>query len=283
MAASTPVPSIARELPLSESEFVRLRALVHRLTGIALADSKRELMYTRMVRRVRARGLKSFSDYCQLLETGAPAVVEELANAITTNLTAFFRENHHFLQLAEEALPQICRSRDKSRRLRFWSAGCSTGEEPYSLAMTLQESLPDFSRWNVRILATDIASDVLQVATAGRYAHERLRDLPNWRRDRWFTPINKQATEWSAAQVLRDSIVFKQLNLLQPWRMRGPFDVIFCRNVIIYFDKATQRELFERMAALQEPGAWLFIGHSENLSSLSQRYQLVGRSAYRRI
>jgi chemotaxis protein methyltransferase CheR len=268
---------------LSAAEFTRLRALVHRLTGIALADTKRELLYTRIVRRVRARGLHSFSEYCQLLESGSVGEVQELANAITTNLTAFFRENHHFLQLAEEALPLVMQAREHTRRLRFWCAGCSTGEEPYSLAITLRECLPDIATWNVRILATDIASNVLQTGIDGRYLAERLRDMPSWRRDRWFAPTNPEATEFAVAAALRDLIVFKQLNLLDAWRMRGPFDVIFCRNVIIYFDKATQRRLFERMAQLQQPGGWLFIGHSENLSNLSDCYELVGRSAYRRV
>ena len=281
-ASSLAVKS-TRELDLSSAEFVRLRALVHRLTGIALADSKRELAHARIGRRVRACGLKSFDEYCRLLERGSAVEAQELTNAITTNLTAFFRENHHFLQLAEEALPGIMSQRSRTRRVRFWSAGCATGEEPYSLAITLRECFPDLARWNVRILATDIDSNVLERAIEGRYAAERLREMQTSRRDRWFTPTTAQRVEFSVLEKVRELIVFKQLNLLDPWRMRGPFDAIFCRNVIIYFDKNTQRKLFERMSALQEPGGWLFIGHSENISNLSQRYQLVGRSAYRRI
>ncbi len=271
-----------REFVLSEAEFTRLRTLVHQTTGIALADGKQELVYGRLSRRLRALGLQSFGEYCDMVEAGHPEEMEALTNAITTNLTAFFREDHHFRQLTEQVLPEIQVQQAATRRLRVWSAGCSTGEEPYSIAMTLRESFAPLAQWDARILATDIDSNVLARAARGEYSAEAAGKMPPARRTRWFTPTPGGGT-FTAADELKSLIAFKQLNLLNDWPMRGPFDVIFCRNVVIYFDKDTQRKLFDRMAALQRPGAWLFIGHSENLFNVSQAYKLVGRTAYRRL
>ncbi len=275
-------PMDPREFVLSDAEFERLRALVHRSTGIALSDAKRELVYGRLSRRLRALKLATFREYCDMVESGHPEELEALTNAITTNLTAFFREDHHFRQLAGEVLPQVLAERGAARRLRIWSAGCSTGEEPYSIAMTLRGAFAQIGEWDARILATDIDSNVLAKAARGEYSAEAAAKMPKDRLERWFKPGAGGST-FVAAQELKNLIAFKQLNLLHDWPMKGPFDAIFCRNVVIYFDKDTQRRLFDRMADLQAPGAWLFIGHSENLFNVSSRYKLVGRTAYRRI
>ncbi len=275
--------SAEREFELTDSEFNRLRELVHEHTGIALSDSKRELVYGRLVRRLRKLGLATFADYCKLVERGHPEELQELANAITTNLTSFFRENHHFEQLANEVLPQLERKRFATRRLRLWSAGCSTGEEPYSLAMILREALAHLRNWDVKLLATDIDSNVLATADAGVYRADRFQGVPAERVKRWFAPAAGQPGHFAASAELKTLITFKQLNLLDPWPMKGPFDIIFCRNVVIYFNKTTQRELFDRMAELQEPGALLFIGHSENLYNVTHRYKLISRTIYRRV
>jgi chemotaxis protein methyltransferase CheR len=272
----------AQEFLLTDSEFDRLRTIVRELTGIALGDSKRELVYGRLARRLRKLNLSSFSEYCALVEAGHGEELQELTNAITTNLTSFFREKYHFEQLAAEALPYVAEHRAATRRVRMWSAGCSTGEEAYSIAMVVREAQPHFAGWDVRLLATDIDSKVVATAAAGIYAAERLRDMDAQRVARWFRPCAEGAHQYAVADDLRSLITFRQLNLLDTWPVKGPFDVIFCRNVTIYFDKDTQRQLFERIAALQEPGAWLFIGHSENLFNVSQHYKSVGRTVYRR-
>lgn len=274
---------VAPEFELTDSEFERLRELVHVRTGIALSETKRALLYGRLARRLRKLELTSFAEYCALVESGESAELEELTNAITTNLTSFFREGYHFEQLAAEVLPQIAANRAGSRRLRVWSAGCSTGEEPYSLSVVLNEALPRMRDWDIKLLATDIDSKVVATAAEGIYAAERFKGVSQERVQRWFEPVPGRPGFSGASTPLKSLITFKQLNLLDPWQMKGPFDIIFCRNVVIYFDKTTQRELFDRMADLQEPGGWLFIGHSENLQNVTTRYQLVGRTVYRQV
>ena len=275
--------SVDQEFEFTDAEFKRLREIVYARTGIALSEAKRELVYGRLARRLRKLKLDSFAQYCQLVEAGESAELEELTNAITTNLTSFFREGYHFEHLAAEALPQIESKRAATRRLRLWSAGCSTGEEPYSLAVVLCEAMARLGNWDVKLLATDIDSKVVATAAEGVYAAERFKGVPAERIKKWFPPAAGRPGFSAASAELKSLITFKQLNLLDPWPMRGPFDVIFCRNVVIYFDKATQRRLFDRMADLQEPGGWLFIGHSENLLNVTRRYKLVGRTVYRRM
>jgi chemotaxis protein methyltransferase CheR len=271
------------EFELTDSEFKRLRELVHERTGIALSEAKRELLYGRLARRLRKLKLTSFAEYCRLVECDESAELQELTNAITTNLTSFFREDYHFKQLSLEALPQIEAKRSGLRRIRLWSAGCSTGEEPYSLAIVMREALAHLAGWDLKLLATDIDSKVVATATEGAYAAERFKGVSPERVKHWFREIAGRPGLFAASSELKSLITFKQLNLLDSWPMKGPFDVIFCRNVVIYFDKATQRSLFDRMADLQEPGGWLFIGHSENLLNVTRRYKLVGRTVYRRV
>ena len=274
---------VEHEFELTDSEFKRLRDLVHARTGIALSDAKRELVYGRLARRLRKLKLASFAEYCELVESGESAELQELTNAITTNLTSFFRENYHFGLLAAEALPQVESKRCAARRMRLWSAGCSTGEEPYSLAVVMREALAHLPSWDIKLLATDIDSKVVATAAEGEYAQERFKDVPAERVRNWFRNVPGRPGFCAASAELKALITFRQLNLLDPWPMKGPFDIIFCRNVVIYFDKATQRGLFDRMADLQEPGGWLFIGHSENLLNVTRRYKLVGRTVYRRV
>lgn len=276
-------PSLAREreYPLSDAEFEQIRTLVRQLTGISLADSKRELVYSRLTRRLRHLRLRNFRDYIALLDHAEGSELEEFINAITTNLTSFFRESHHFDYLINSVLPEIQKRNAPSRRLRIWSAGCSTGEEPYSLAIALQESMSRFRGWSVRVLASDLDSRVVSHASVGDYAEERFERVSLARRQRWFDE-RKQGV-FSAKAELKTLISFRRLNLMQPWPFSGPFDVIFCRNVVIYFDKQTQRDLFERMADLQRPGDHLFIGHSESLFKVCDRYERIGKTIYRKI
>jgi chemotaxis protein methyltransferase CheR len=269
-----------REYHLSDTEFEEIRRLVRTHTGISLAESKRELVYSRLVRRLRRLHLATFREYLEVIEQGDPVELEEFTNAITTNLTAFFREPHHFEFLAGTVLPMLEKKNADTRRLRIWSAGCSTGEEPYSIAITLAENMARFRGWDVRILATDLDSNVLAHGKAGQYREERFEKMPASRRNKWFAADRDGGG--TAVPELKSMISFKQLNLMNPFPMKGPFDVIFCRNVVIYFDKPTQRDLFDRMAGLQNDGDHLFIGHSESLFKVCDRYQLIGKTIYRK-
>jgi chemotaxis protein methyltransferase CheR len=275
--------ALGPDLHLSEAEFDRIRELVREHTGIALSDTKRQLVYGRLARRLRALKLTSFSDYIRLLERREPAEIEEFTNAVTTNLTSFFREPHHFEFLADELLPGVVRRHAATRRLRIWCCAASTGEEPYSIAMVLREAQALLTGWDVKLLATDLDSNVLGHGKWGVYGRDRFESVSARRVSRFFEPVSGEEGRLSASDELRDLITFKQLNLMHEWPMKGPFDAIFCRNVVIYFDKQTQRGLFARMAALQRPGDFLFLGHSESLYRVSDRYELIGRTIYRRL
>jgi chemotaxis protein methyltransferase CheR len=270
------------DFQLSAAEFNRIRELVREHTGIALSDAKRQLVYGRLSRRLRALRLADFSEYIELLERGEPAELEEFTNAVTTNLTSFFREPHHFEYLAREFLPKLVANASATRRLRLWCCAASTGEEPYSIAMVLREAQSLLSGWDMKLLATDLDSNVLATGSAGVYGADRFQSMTQARLKKFFDEVDGAGKRYSATDELRDLISFKQLNLMHEWPMRGPFDAIFCRNVIIYFDKATQRALFERMSKLQRPGDFLFLGHSESLYRVSEKYDLIGKTIYRR-
>lgn len=272
-----------REFQFTDRDFAFLRQIAYDHTGINLGDNKRQMVYGRLARRIRQLGLNSFAAYCQRVEDDPDSELGELVNAITTNLTSFFRENHHFEHLADTAVPEIAAHNAGARRLRVWSAGCSTGEEPYSIAMTLAEA-ELLSGWDARILATDIDTNVVAKASSGLYGDDRVQGIAPPRLRRWFQRGGgANAGKVRVAQSLRDMIAFRQLNLLGPWPMRGPFDVIFCRNVVIYFDKETQRKLFARYADMLAPHGYLYIGHSETLFKISERFQLVGGTIYKKV
>lgn len=263
-----------REFPMSEQNFRELQQFARELTGISLSDQKQNMIYGRLARRIRALGLRDFDQYCALLGQHDSPETREFINAITTNLTAFFRENHHFEYLKNTWFPELLRSKEKDRRIRMWSAGCSTGEEPYSLAMVVK-SIPALQNWDVKIIATDLDSTVLEKAQLGEYAVDRCVNIP---------PQYQKFVDTGVVRAdVRGLVTFKQLNLLHPWPIKGPFDVIFCRNVVIYFDAPTQIKLFDRYADMLTPEGRLFIGHSENLHKISDRFVSLGRTIYRKI
>ena len=267
----------------TDQDFSRLRELVYQHTGIRMADNRRDLIYGRLSRRLRALGLHSFGAYCRLIEDGHGDELEAFTNAVTTNLTAFFREAHHFDYLADTLIPDLLKRNRDSRRIRLWSAGCSTGEEPYTLAMMLRENIPDIHNWDVRILATDLDSEVLAKAAAGIYEQQNIQRVLGDRLQRWFrkgTGIHKGKAK--VLSELQELIAFRKLNLMESWPMKGPFDVIFCRNVLIYFDKPTQKKLFERFAGILVQEGHLFIGHSESPMDLTDRFTLIGQSIYKK-
>ncbi|HTV78422.1 MAG TPA: protein-glutamate O-methyltransferase CheR, partial [Steroidobacteraceae bacterium] len=260
-----------REFAFDDRDFEAIRALVKASMGINLTRQKRELVYGRLAVRLRALGLHSFQEYRQIVAAD-PQEQVRLCNAITTNLTAFFREPHHFEHLRDQFLPAYL-DRAASRRLRIWSAGCSSGEEAYSIAMILLEAMPDAAHRDVRILATDVDSDVLGIGAAGQYTAERMKGVADGRVRRFFTEQKERGrSTFTVRPELRRLVTFKQLNLMQPLPMSGPLDAIFCRNTVIYFDKDTQRDLFARIAPLQRPGDLLYLGHSESLLNVSTDY-----------
>ncbi|OYW10228.1 MAG: hypothetical protein B7Z53_01465 [Rhodospirillales bacterium 12-71-4] len=265
------------EIQLSAAEFADLAARVRRVSGIALGEGKRDLVHGRLRRRLRALRLPSFAAYIAVLD-GPEGAEEEvrMINAITTNLTGFFREPHHFAHLAQQLLPALPR---QGRRLRIWSAGCSSGEEPYSIAMTLCQAMPDLAQWDARILATDIDTDMVALGTAGRYAAERAASIPPALRQAHVRALDAETVEM--APSLKALVRFLPLNLLGAWPMRGRFDAVFCRNVVIYFDKPTQARLFDRFADILVPGGHLYVGHSETLHRVSDRFQHLGRTVHR--
>lgn len=267
-----------REYAFSDSEFKFLSELVSQHTGIVLADHKRDMVYSRLARRLRALGLQSFAEYCELVqgEQGGEEM-GNLVNAITTNLTSFFREAHHFEHLKQQVITPLATKPE--RKLRIWSSACSSGMEPYSIAMAMKSALPNIEKWDAKILATDIDTNMLRVGLKGEYAASEYKNIS----DIYQKYVTKQDDKVHVADELKDLISFKYLNLLQAWPMKGEFDAIFCRNVVIYFDKPTQRKLFDRMADRLKPGGWLYIGHSENLNNVCNRFELCGRTIYRRI
>jgi len=273
---------------LQPREFALLRQLVLRHTGIALAESKRELVKRRFAPRLRALGLDSFGAYAEYLQRHYTSEGTHFCNAITTNLTAFFRENHHFDFLRARVLPPLVHKARARGRVRLWSAGCSTGQEAYCMALTVLEALPDAHRYDVRILATDLDEACLASARAGAYPLAEFAKVPPGSLKAYFevgqVRLKHGVREgYVAGERLKRLISFKPLNLVEPWPMAGPFDVIFCRNVFIYFDKSTQQKLLQGFAALQKPGGILCLGHSETMANPAAiGYRLVGKTTYER-
>ena len=271
------------EYALQDQDFRKISDLVMRKSGIVIDERKRAFVHGRLGRRLRVLGLSDFGEYCDLLDgPDGAAESDMLINAVTTNHTSFFREPHHFDYLTQSMLPEIVEANGKQRgRLRIWSAGCSTGEEPYTLAMTLLDFQPKLTSWDTRILATDLDTNVVAHAAEGLYDEDRIASIPNHHRKRYVATQPDGRGQMDPA--LRSMITFKPLNLLEAWPMSGPFDIIFCRNVVIYFDKPTQRRLFDRYADMLKPDGWLIVGHSESLMNLTDRFDLVGRTIYRRV
>jgi chemotaxis protein methyltransferase CheR len=270
-----------REFAFTDRDFNRIRTLLAERSGIALAENKRQLVYSRLGRRIRALGLTSFAQYCDRVVAPDSDEIPRLVNAMTTNVTAFFREPHHFEFIERDLMPDWLAGH--GNRLRVWSAGCSSGEEPYSIAMTVAEALADSHARDFRILATDIDGDALARAADGVYRLDEVEPVGARRRARWLERgSGGHAGRARIGARLKRHVYFAPLNLMEPWPMRGPFDAIFCRNVIIYFDKAARRRLVDRFADLLCRGGYLFLGHSESLNGVSDRFRLMGRTIYRK-
>lgn len=271
----------AREFEYTREDFNFLRKLSNEYSGIIVSDDKFDMFYSRLSKRVRVLGLQSFKEYCLYLEKNPEKEFTDFMNSVTTNLTSFFRENHHFEYLKNTLLPILLKRNSATKKITLWSAGCSTGEEPYSLAITLLENVP--AGWEIKILATDLDTNVLKASAEGVYATDRIGGLSPERLKRWF----KQGTGVNASKIkvkpeLQALIRFRQLNLMREWPMKGKFDFIFCRNVLIYFDRETKSQLAERYAQFLEPAGLLFIGHSESLHQLTTDFELIGNTIYKK-
>ncbi len=267
---------------MREEEFAAIRQYLYDETGISLSAGKRDMACSRLAKRLRHFGLNSYSAYLRKVQDGDPPTErQEFINCLTTNKTDFFREPHHFDFLRDTVIPQLRASGRK--RLRLWCAASSTGEEPYTLAMTLREHCPASEGWDARILASDIDTSVLAHAERGVYDLDRAGDIPPAMLHKYFLRgTGAKAGKISARPELRELLTFRQINLIEePWPIRAQFDVIFCRNVVIYFDRDTQHKLLTRFAAQLDPNGFLFLGHSENIHWLADTFAPLGSTVYK--
>ena len=266
-----------REFEFSDNDFSRVRTLIYEHAGLSLSPNKHDMVYSRLARRLRERKLTTFAQYLQLLESGNGDEWQAFTNALTTNLTSFYREAHHFPILAEHIARRARTSREP---VSVWCCASSTGEEPYTIAMTVTEALGNNPA--ARILATDLDTNVLAKADAGVYDLDRIESITAERQRRFFLRgSGARAGFVKVRPELRKLITFRQLNLLDPqWPIRGPFDAIMCRNVMIYFDKETQRKILEKFAPLLRSDGLLFAGHSESFFHTADLFKLRGNTVY---
>ena len=271
---------VSGEFTLSAQNFAEIAGIMLRDCGIEFSESKSALVYSRLVKRLRDLRLQSFDQYCDLIR-GDQGTAERgrMRDALTTNVTRFFREPHHFEHLRKHVLsPAIARVKEGGK-LRIWSAGCSSGQEPYSIALTILDMLPDARSYDVKILATDISEQVLATARAGRYPLEEYDSIPANMRKSW---TESHGDSFELDDAAKGLVTLKSLNLIQPWPMKGPFDAIFCRNVVIYFGEATQIQIWQKMLPLLTPAGSIYIGHSERVSGpAASRLVVDGVTTYR--
>jgi len=275
--------SIATASPaLNDAQFQKISRLVKDRCGINLHEGKKQLVQARLAKRLRELGLRGYREYIEYVANDVDGTeLTAMLDAISTNLTSFFREEEHFTYLAHKVIPAALRRAGKSGRLRIWSAGCSTGEEPYSIAITVCSNVPDLSCLDAKILATDLSTKVLAHAEKATYPDQRVKAVPPQQRSRYFHCI--QAKPERLCRVIdpaRSLVHFARLNLMEHWPMRGPFDAIFCRNVMIYFDKPAQGVLVNRFYDMLAPGGTLFIGHSESLAGIDHPLRYVQPTVY---
>ena len=272
-----------REFPFTPDDFRRIVDMMNQDAGIALAEAKAPLVYSRLVKRLRNLGVESFTHYCDLV--GGPHGIEErqhMVAALTTNVTRFFREPHHFEHLKTHVLPDLLDEVRRGAPLRIWSAGCSTGEEPYSIALTILSMMGDAPRFDVKILATDINKRVLTRALQGIYDEASLEPVSGQQRAAWFVPAVDTHGEktWSVGKELRALVAFRELNLKASWPMKHAYQAVFCRNVVIYFEENIRNRIWDGISTLLTPRGWLYIGHSERIS-LSGPFELKAYTTYR--
>ncbi len=272
------------EYPLTRRDLSEIAAMIHSDAGIYLNDTKASLVYSRLSKHIRALGLKGFREYCALVSSPEGATARrEMLSHLTTNFTRFFRENHHFEHLRDEVLPGLIARAKSGGRVRIWSAACSDGQEPYSIALTVLQLFPNAADHDFRILATDIDPKILALARAGLYDENALETISPAIRKQFFREVDAAGRrKYQVDDRLKKLITFNELNLLAQWPFRGQFDVIFCRNVVIYFDEPTQMTIWSRFATLLPDGGHLYIGHSERVSGeAKEAFDNTGITTYR--
>ena len=277
---------ISGEFPFTSGDFTVIAKTLYDESGIHLPQSKATLVYSRIAKRLRALGLESFRDYCELIGStaGAEEKVAMLA-ALTTNVTSFFRERHHFEHLKAKFLPSLLKKAREGRRLRIWSAGCSSGQEPYSIALTILSLMPDARSFDIRILGSDINAHVIATGREALYPAEEVAEAPAEARRTWMEAVEgSNGEQYRLDDAVRGLVSFRVLNLMGRWPMRGPFDAIFCRNTVIYFDEQTQTRIWSRMLPLLAPDGCLYIGHSERvIGPALAHFKIEGTTTYRKL
>ncbi|MCH8558167.1 MAG: protein-glutamate O-methyltransferase [Balneolia bacterium] len=271
--------SASSQTDLKPSEFDKIRRIVYDFCGINLHEGKQALVRGRLMKRLRALQLGSFSEYLDYIERDERG--EEFGRFIdilTTNKTSFFRESSHYDYMVSEIIPKL-----GNRSVKWWSAGCSSGEEPMTMAMLLKEGYGTGGNPPVKILATDLSSEVVQYAKQGIYTSDKLKEMPDYYLKKYFSKIPESSNSYEVKTPIKNLITYGRLNLLKPWPMKGPFQIIMCRNVMIYFDKETQRKLVERFYHMLEPGGYLFVGHSESVTNKDIGFRTILPAAYQKI
>lgn len=272
------------EYPLTRRDLAEIAAMIYADAGISLNESKASLVYSRLSKHIRALGLRGFRDYCLLVSSPAgSAARREMLSHLTTNFTRFFRENHHFDHLRDEVLPGLLARAKAGGRVRIWSAACSDGQEPYSIALTVLALMPNAADFDFKILATDIDPKILSLARAGAYDEAALETISPAMRKQWFQDVDVQGRrKFQIDDRVKRLITYNELNLMAQWPLKGAFDVIFCRNVVIYFDEPTQVKIWSRFAGQLQEGGHLYIGHSERVAGEAKHlFDNVGITTYR--
>jgi chemotaxis protein methyltransferase CheR len=272
------------EYPLTRKDLSEIAAMIYADAGIYLNETKASLVYSRLSKHIRQLGLKGFREYCALVSSPAGASArKEMLSHLTTNFTRFFRENHHFEHLKSEVLPEFLARARNGGRVRIWSAACSDGQEPYSIALTVLSLMPNVADYDFRILATDIDPKILAVARAGAYDANALETVNPAMRKQFFRETDTGGRQkWQIDDRVKRLITFNELNLMAQWPFKGPFDVIFCRNVVIYFDEPTQMKIWSRFAGMLGDNGHLYIGHSERVSGEAKnQFDNIGITTYR--
>jgi chemotaxis protein methyltransferase CheR len=276
--------AISAEFVMTDADFRRIADMLHADAGIHVPPGKAALVYSRLTKRLRALGMKSFRDYCELVASHAGVTErQQMLAALTTNVTRFFREPHHFEHLRRHVLPPLMDQAKRGGRVRLWSAACSNGAEPYSIGLTVLSLLPEAANYDIKILATDIDPNMVAEGRAGTYSDSLMEPVPADQRLRWFSPSRgDKGKTWTTSDALRSLIAFRELNLIGNWPMRGKFDAIFCRNVVIYFEEDTQARLWSRFLPQLNPKGRLYIGHSERVSGPAAKFfESEGITTYR--
>ncbi|SER93095.1 protein-glutamate O-methyltransferase CheR [Rhizobium sp. NFR03] len=272
------------EYPLTRRDLSEIAAMIYADAGIYLNETKASLVYSRLSKHIRNLGLSGFREYCNLVSSPAgSAERRDMLSHLTTNFTRFFRENHHFEHLRDTVLPGLIARAKAGGRVRIWSAACSDGQEPYSIALTILSILPNAAEYDIRVLATDIDPKILAIARAGAYDVNALETVTPQMRKQFFSQTSVNGREkWQIDDKVKRLITFNELNLMAQWPFKGPFDVIFCRNVVIYFDEPTQMKIWSRFSTMLDGGGHLYIGHSERVSGDAKAvFDNIGITAYR--